>query len=709
MLSDAKLIAMFKKQRNAAKRGLAKQYDNTRLCQSYYNDTDSSYTDTVQFAEPNGRKRRAQVNIKKIPQNIDAVVGFMAQNRRQAKYTARVNQAEAMQLYSRNMNELYGFHREAANADQVESKQDLDLIVNGFGAVDTDLSYIVGNATTMPGGEILKTRIDPLLCYWDSTARAANILDSRYRGYFEDYGLQDALDLFQASKSDDFERVSAAESVDDGSYQYNPWGGLYSKIKMDNTVDWADKDEETVRVYKHEWYEYETFYRAANPLYSMTDPLLATTAKMQMDMIKSQLKSYNPEGINAGDLFDFDPLAPELTFDAATKSKLEGIFGAELQAVGFKRKCYYTAVLSGSHVFNKFKSICQQGFGLQFKTGNFNERGKYWIGMVNAMIEPQKYYNKALTELMFTIAANSKGGVMVERTAVEDVAEFETKWAKTDAVIVVEDGAIANARIQQKTQAALPTGLENIINLSDAAISSNGVDPAFLGQSNAQETGVLYKRRIKQIISKMWWVADSITLYQKEDARLCADLIRVWVDNNTGVWFKITGEDGKDEFLAVSADMLVPQYDITIQEGAQSPEDKQETAILLSQIGDKYLQIGNQGIAGILYAESLQMMSLDGDVKARMSAALNPDQQTVPMAQYQQLQQQLANLQSQLTQAQVGHLMSQTAVNQAKTAETAASTKQKEADAFVKVEEAHQKNIETQIIRRMADKATVNI
>jgi len=62
--------------------------------------------------------------------------------------------------------------------------------------------------------------------------------------------------------------------------------------------------------------------------------------------------------------------------------------------------------------------------------------------MVNPMMEPQKYKNKALTEMMFTIAANSKGGVMIEEDAVEDIADFESKWAKTDAVIRVNSWRI---------------------------------------------------------------------------------------------------------------------------------------------------------------------------------------------------------------------------------------------------------------------------
>jgi hypothetical protein len=709
MKSNTELAKLFKKQRDHAKRGLGKQYDNTVMTQSFYNDNQSSFSDTVQFADDNGRRRRAMVNFQKIQQSVDSVVGFMAQNRRQAKYIARINDDQSRQLYSRNMNALYTFHREVMNADQLESKQDLDLVVNGYGAIETDLSYIVGNATTDPNGQILKVKLDPMRIYWDSNSRSANISDARYCGYYNDYELKDALDLFQGSKEDDFEPVSDSSVEDRAGYSYNPWGGLYDKIKLDNSVEWSAKEEDMVRVYNHQWFEYETFYKCKNPLFVTNDVYTALHAKMRLDMIKSELKSYSPTGINAGDMFDFDPLAEEIIFDGSTKTKLTEEFGNLIDPVSFKRKCFYTMVISGDHVFSKFKSISQQGFSVKFKTGNYNERGKYWIGMVNSMIEPQKYYNKALTELMFTIAANSKGGVMVEESAIEDIADFESKWSKTDAVIRVQDGAISGQKILQKTQAALPTGLESIIQLADTAISANGVDPAFLGQANDNETGVLYKRRIRQIISKMWWVADSITLYQKEDARLCADLIRVWVENNAGQWLRITGKDGADQFVQISEDMMAPEYDVSIQEGAQSPEDRQETAQFISSMGDKFLAVQDSARAGTLYAESIKLLPLDGDVKNRISQTLNPEQQTVPMAQYQQLQQQLQQLQGQMNQAQVQNVQSMTALNTAKIDESKASAMQKKADSMTKIQEAHQKEIETNVIRTHASQARINV
>lgn len=709
MKSKKDVVELFKKQRKHAKRGLSAQYDNTVLCQSFYNNPESQYSDFIQFNDTAGRRRRSKVQFQKIGQNVDAIVGFMAQNRRQAKYIARVNSAMGMQLYSRNMNALYRYHRDNMDADQLESRQDADLAVCGYGAIDTDLSYIVGRATTLPNGEILMLRIDPMRLYWDPASKAPNVIDRRYCGYSSDYELKDALSLFQDSKEEDFEPIGQSETEDKAGYVFNPWGGLYDKIKLDNTVEWAAKEEDMVRVYNHQWFEYETFYRAKNPIYDTNDIQLANIFRARFEIIRSGLKTYHPAGLDAGDLFDFDPLAPQLIFDGETKAKLVKEFGDLINPVAFKRKCFYTAVISGEHVFTVFKNVSQQGFSIKIKTGQYNERGKYWVGMVNSMIEPQKYYNKALTELMFTIAANSKGGVMVEEGAIEDIADFENKWAKTDAVIEVRDGAISGGKIQEKAKGQLSTGLEEIITLSEKSIYDNGVDPAFVGQTNAQETGILFKRRIRQIISKMWWMADSNTLYQKEHARLCADLIRVWVQNNTGEWVRITGPDGADQFAQLSEDMLAPEYDVDIQESPETPEDQEETAQLISGIGDKYLSVGDVARASALHSEAIQMLPLDGDIKNRLSRVLTGENQTVPIQQYQQLQQQLTAIQNVLTQAQVEELKSRTALNMAKIPETQASTKEKGANALKNMEDARQKNIETSVIKSRAQSAQINI
>lgn len=665
-LNDVTVARIFKKQREISKRGLSQQLENNETTWSFYNADQMAYSDRIQFVDTFDRKRRATVNFNEVQKNVDSVAGFMAQNRRQAKYLAHLPKDQGQELYSKNMNALHDYHRENTNADQMESDQDLDMLVQGYGAIDTEMSYIIGNATTMPNGEIIKKRVTQT-AYWDPNAKQKNIEDRRWTGYYEDHELKDALDLFQGSEEKDFEQVAEDEPSDTG-YVFNPYGGIYDKIKRMNTVEWTSKETEMVRVYKHEWMEYETFYRAENPFYAAQDPMDAMFIKAKLEEIQAGIKQLGDT--KTGDMFDFDPTAEVLTFDEATKRKMVKAFTSDIEPIPFKRKVFYTAVISGKHVFTWFKSVCQQGFTIKFKTGTWNHNRKIWMGMVNPMMEPVKYYNKALTELMFTIAANSKGGVMIEEDAVEDIADFESKYAKTDGVIVVATGALAAGKIMPKAQGAVPTGLENIITLSQANIASNGVDPSFLGDISKEDTsGVLYKRRIRQVISKFARYFDSITLYQKEDARMMADLIRVWVENNQGEWVRITGKDGAEDFMRIMEDMLAPEYDVTIQEASQSSDEKQETAILLSGFADKLMLAGDINSGKAFLSESLGFMRLDGDVRNRLSELLQPKDQVDPM-QFQQMQQQLQEMQKFIESGQVEKTKSETQRNYATAAKT---------------------------------------
>lgn len=696
MLKKTEIAAQWKKHKGLSKRGLSAQYDNTRLCQQFYDGDFMSYRDNIQFVDGEGRRKRAMVQFNKVKPNVDAVVGFMAQNRRQAKYVANVPNNPSQNLYSKYMNALSGYVRSNANADHLETEQDADMMINGYGAVETDISYIQGNATTDPNGEILMMKLAPMCMGWDPHARQKNLIGARWAYYYEDYDLKEALQLFQGSTDIDFEPV--VNDIDSGGYQYNPYGGLYDKIKLDDSVEWSNQTEEMVRVYNYQWLAYETFYRAKNPIYTLTNPQAVLIAQAKMQIIAAEVleerKKYTINSADYGDMFDFDPSKEELVFDEKTKAKLVREFGDLIDPVGFKRKCFYTAVISGEHVFTCFKSICQQGFSIKFKTGTYNATAKIWVGMVNSMMEPAKYYNKALTELLFTIASNSKGGVMIERDAVEDVADFSSKWAKTDAVIVMEPGSLASGKVQEKARPAMPTGLETIVSLSDAAISDTaGIDRAFLGsREDKNESGILYRRRIRQIISIMARYVDSITLYQKEHARMLADYIRVWAENNDGSMFRITGEDGKDEFIKVASDKIAPGYDVSIQEASQTPEDKEETAQVLGGYGDKLLAGQDIQTAKLFYAESLQYLNIDSEVRNKLTQALQPQEGQVDPQEFAQLQAMVQELQSAVSQANVRKMNSDAELNEAR----ALAEKAKTAKTF---EEAAQTGLENDLVR----------
>lgn len=684
---DSKKVAnKFQQCLRFSKNGMSRQWDNTRECWKFYSGDTMNYEDKVQFNTVAGAKKRAMVRFNKVMPYVDGVCGFMQQNRRNIKYIARSESSLKQQAYSKYMNAVSNYVRDQSGAAYLEGEQDLDMLVDGYGLVETDISYVQGNSTNCPNGEIIKARIDPMTSFWDTSAKRKNLMDSRWIGYWQDYALDDALALFPNSTEEDFQ---TADVRDNETYYYDPYGGRYDKISFNDSVEWASQTEKKVRVYNFQWFEYETFYQADNPVYTFQNPEAQAHALAQMTALQKE------EGF--GDMFAFDPKARILTFDTKTKSQLVAIFGKFITPVAFKRKIYYTAVVSGKHVFTWFKSVSQTNFSILAKTGTFDPIRKIWIGMVNNMMQPQIYYNKALTELMFTIASNSKGGVIVEKSAVEDIQEFEQKYASTTGVVVVEDGAIG--KVMPKGQSIPTTGLEGIVTLSDTSIAdASGVDKAFLGGGVEKvESGILYRRRIRQVISTIAKYFDSISLYQKTDGRNMLDFMRIWAENNDGMEFEVLEDDGSHSTALIAADKFMAEYGVVIQESMETAEDKQETAELISTIGDKVAATNPQA-AQVIWARAINYLNIDSSDKKAIAEALRPSEPVDPNY-VKQLEEQLKLLSSETNQADIKAKMARAEKDLASIEQIRADVELKAASTVKTLEEAQQKDVETSIMK----------
>lgn len=694
MISDAELILQFKKHKKSSQRSLSKQYENIRACQSFYAGDIMDYRDNVQFTNQLGAKKRAMVQFNKVKPYVNVVKGFMAQNRRKAKYEASMQASKQQELYSMYANSMHDYCRAKNRADQIETQMDGDMLIGGIGAVETAMTYGDGYASTDPNGQIIKGKLDIMAVFWDGFAKETNLLDARWVGYEKDYALDDALDLFEDSEEDDFDNATDEEVDEDSGYTFYARGGRYNKIKAAN-YDWTDEKTGMVKVYFYQYTTNEDFYRAHNPMYAFNNPEAVQLAALQLQQIAEE---HDTE--EEADAFSFDPKAEILTFGADIKGKLEEVFGKHIEVFKFKRKCYYTAVLSGNHVFTHFRSLSQSGFSVKFKTGDYDAKNKIWVGMVQSMREPVLYYNKALTELMFTIGANSKGGVLVEKSAVEDIADFEQKWAKTDSVIEVEDGAIQKGMIKSKREGYIPSGNEVLVQLSDTAISdSNGIDKSFLGSSeNKQETGILQRRRIRQVCAALACYFDSVTLYQTEDARLMLDFMRVWAENNVDGTFRILGPDGRNIFLKISADKLTADYDVQIMEAPQTPEEKQEYAQIMTSIADKLLASDPQS-AKIIYAMALKNMPLEPEDLQQLQQILVPQQGQINPQMVAQMQQQLQSLMSDMNQLQIKGVAAKIAVDTAKATDLTAQSQERMAKASKDRQEAVRVGLENIMLR----------
>lgn len=614
MMNKKEVLEQFEKHYNISKYGCRNQWKHIEECRAFYNGDYMKYVDDITFGRGASRKVK-QVSFNRVKPYVNSVVGFLIQQRRKPSYQAKLTDSKEQVAYSDYLNGYSDYIRENTNSDQMETRQDLDLIVGGIGCTDTGITTKEGLATRLPGGEVIEERVDMLHVGYDPEATHPNLLDSGWVYRAKDYDCEEAEELFGVEE-EEFEFVDQDDSSI--NYQFNPYGGITDKIGY----EWADPQRKLVRVYFYQWFEVENFYRVENPLKNITNPTEAGLLQMAFAAVEQE------EGSEA---FSFDPTAQILTVTKDIKKQVTEIFdafGIDFEPVKEKRKVYYTAIVSGKRCFDVYKSVTQQGFTLKFKTGDRDDTHNIWTGMVASMRDPQRYYNKSLTELMLIIASNSRGGVMYEADAVENIQKFENDYARTSAAVKVNPGAISGNKIAPKAQPQLPTGYENILQLSGAALSEvTGIDESFFGAiSGGNETAMLQRQRIKQATTTLASYLDSIVLYTKEQARMMLSFIRLLAESNDGTYFSMRDDEGQLIYEIVSTDYLVDEYDIVIGEAPDTATQKEYYTQTLITLGQSMQAIGDPRYSQI-FALAVKQMPLPERDKAAITKVLTEGNQ----------------------------------------------------------------------------------
>lgn len=112
----------------------------------------------------------------------------------------------------------------------------------------------------------------------------------------------------------------------------------------------------------------------------------------------------------------------------------------------------------------------------------------------------------------------------------------------------------------------------------------------------------------------------------------------------------LTNEEGGYDTQSISKEPFMCEYGVTIQEAPQTPEDKEETAEMISTIGDKVAAINPQGALKI-YAVAMKSLNLDAEDKKQIIEAMTP--QEIDPQEYEMLKQQVQLLSSETNKADV--------------------------------------------------------
>jgi hypothetical protein len=373
--------------------------------------------------------------------------------------------------------------------------------------------------------------------------------------------------------------------------------------------------------------------------------------------------------------FAFDPTAETLTITKDLRKQVKEIFEAfdlSFKPVAESRKVFFTAVISGDKVLQKFKSVSQQGYSLQFKVGDKDERNNIYTGLVSSMKQPQRYYNKSLTEFMLIIASNSKGGVIAEKGAIGNIQEFEAKWARHNSVVEVND----ITKIMPKAAPQMNTGYEAVMMASSEAFQKvTGINETFFGVSSSpNETAILQRQRIKQATTLLAPYVDTVVFYTKRQARLLLSFMRMLMESDEGSLFNTKDDDGNiifesvsKKYLAddesVSKKYLADEYSIIISEAPETDAQKDYYANTLIQLGQSKQATGDIAGADRIFSVAIkQLPLLEKDkqevIKALEGEGLDPEKQQMQMTIEQgkqimeTMQKQLEDMKNQLDDKQ---------------------------------------------------------
>ena len=688
MQSDKDIIEEFKKRRDITRSALSAQYKKSKEDWAFYHGDKDIYE---KLGLEDGDSK-PYMNM--IQAHINAVLGYIIKLRREFKYMARMEEIQEKNYLTEACNNFARYIRENGNFNQIESEQDLALLVTGIGITDTEDDY---NRRDL-NGEIVMHHLNCGEVGWDCNAREKNLTDANYVYTEYKYPVEEALKLFPKVDKDEFE--DANYEIDKGGNYliYNPETGYYT----DTAYRKDDVEDDKVSVYKYQWIEFVNYYKIQNPLLQMDEvqqqemlPMLAQELRPLSQQAKEKEDDVLLQELKSIEITDEFYHIESKDFFKAIKAFCEGM-GLECEYTKASKRKYCTAQITGDKVINKFVSKAQDGFSVKFKTGMFNKEARLWTGLVEPLKHPQHLLNKTLADMLTAQKNTSVSGNVIEEDAVSDIVAFERDFNQNGSNVFVRPGGLG--KMQPKAGGDVPAGFQTLYSLAaQNFMKVSGINAEFLGMSeNKQVSGVLEEQRIEQVTNGLAYIFDAINLYQIEQARLLLPLMRAISKTSTTRLIKVMGEDGAMLFKNIDNSVFDAEYEVLIEEAPQTSAQKNQKAEVMMQFARELAQMGQPNA----YAVVVDYLPVGEKDKLKLKQLLEPKEQEVD-PQAQQMQQAEMQMQMEQIQAQLEKIKAETALKNAQT--TKALT------------EADKTNMEVAVVKELGvsnvarDKVNVNL
>lgn len=476
---------------------------------------------------------RIPVVINRTARAVNAIIGTQVNNRQETRFIPR-------EMGDVEVNEVLtgaaDWVRDGCEAEDEESDAFEDTTICGMGWVETRLDDEVD-----PELSIIMDRIDPLEMYWDPGSKKRNLADAKWIARIKPMPIDEFQDRWPEAGT---------------NQQADPW------------FEAPDDLETRQHVYPHEAYEREQ------------GSSMASRGRNTIGVMQLQWSERVP-------MYRVGQAAERVTESAfkKLKRKLEQAGVPYLKQTGIRWK---QAFIAGGELLEEDDCPYPNGPTFRCITYKRDRNKNTWYGIVAAMMDPQKYGNKFLSLIMDILTKSSKGGVMIEKDAVDNPTEVEKKWARTDALIFLRPGG-AN-KIKDKPQVSLPPGLDRLVAyFLDAVHEVTGINLELLGMANREQAGVLENTRKQAGVTIIAPLFDGFRRYRKEQGRLLLYMITTYLSD--GRLIRITGKDG-EQYVPLVRDPNVGRYDVVVDESPTSPNMKERTFAILSDMMPTLAKMG---------------------------------------------------------------------------------------------------------------------